>query len=223
MTRQAIAAAYENLGMTIVGSSLWFLIGFTPLFFFVGVLVRTWSLWLSLPFLLVVIFTFGPATVGVHALLEPLVWREDNPIGTTTREYFRGFRRYYWQSVGLVALNGLLVAILAVDIGFFATRSEFLMRSLAVIWLYILLFQLVVANFYFPFLIRQRLGPLAAVKKSALFVLDNPGISFAVSAEILVLFAVSVVLPVLLFVLFMGVAAFVQAYAFKAVMRRYQD
>lgn len=223
VTRQALAAAWEHLGTVMVGSSLWFLIGFTPLFFFMGVFFRTWSVWLSLPLLLVVIFTFGPATAGVHTLLEPLVWREENPIGTTIREYFKGFRRYYWKSVGLVGINGLLFVILVVDIGFFASQPGFLMRSLAVVWLYILLFQLVVANFYFPFLVRQKTTPLAAMKKSALFVLDNPGVSFAVALEVIVLFAVSVVVPVLLFIVFMGVAAFLQAFAFKTVMRRYED
>ncbi|MBE3575007.1 MAG: DUF624 domain-containing protein [Firmicutes bacterium] len=221
-TRAGFAAAYEHLGMVLVGSALWFVIGFTPLLFLAAVFYKSGSLVVSAPAVLLVLLTLGPATAGAYSLFEPLIWPEGYSAETSLRRFFQGFRRFYWKSVGLGALNALLLAIFLGDMAFFL-RSAGLSKALAVVFLYFVLFQVLMSNFYFSFLVHQKNSVLNVLKKSALVVLDNTWASLVLSLEVAILFILSLIIPPVLVVLFMGLAAFLQLHAFRMILDRYPD
>jgi hypothetical protein len=168
---QALRSFLGELAFLIVMSLLWFATG--GIMVVVAVLLgyplammgRQW--WLA-PLLLIPI---GPAM----AALAVVARRCAADLRVDHTFYMDGLRAYWRPALGLSALSMAVLALLLMNITFYASRSSGFVQGLSLIWGYVLLFWLSVQFYAYPVLVRmQKPRTLGALRTAVLGALANP-------------------------------------------------
>lgn len=143
------------------------------------------------------VVTAAPATLGV------------NQVANRMANYKRVDNSFFWESarsyVGrgwlLYAINLLVPVIIAVSIVFYLSATGWL-RFLAFICMWLLLFSLMIGQYFFPLFWQQDEPDIRLImRNAALLTLQNPLYSFLMLLFQLVLIAISVAITLPLFLL----------------------
>ncbi len=169
--------------------------------------------------LLVAAFIVGPVTMGLAALARVITRRQDPRLV----DFFHGFRRFYLRGTMLFAVNAVITMCWGANLVFWSSSgpggerlgqigSFALLSLLSYAMLYWVLMQL-----YCPaFIVREDIGVLRAVRRSALLVLGNIGYSAGVFAQLAII-AAAIALPFTVQVqLLMGVSVMLAGFLYVA-------
>jgi len=139
-------------------------------------------------------------------------------------------------SLALLAILAAVLALGGFNVYFYLkVLAAPAWRIIGIIWGYVMLLFAVAMLYSYPLLIEQRIGPFAAIKRSALLFLDNPGYTLGVAGA-LVLWTLIVVSPIFtpinilkgvtalaFFFIQAGIAALVANNALLELLRKYAN
>lgn len=209
---------YEYIGLVIIVSFLWFVVGLGPAVLTGAALIRQPGIPFLVTFAVAVMFFTSPATASVYSMTGKIVAREETKI----REFFTGFVRHFRRASLLGGLNLLILLILASDLLFALTNPNVVIRFLSGLWAYLALFWLMMLPFLFPLLVRRDRGILTTMKQAALIVLDNVVVALLLLIQTLLLAGTSVIFMAALFLLFIVSTGFLHNVALAEVLKRYE-
>ncbi len=212
--------SYDYLGMVLVGSSLYFVVGLAPAIVTLTAALQVPSLLTLLPFLGTVVFLTLPGFTALLAVSRQLVEGEDVP---ALRGLWRAFRTHFVKAAGLAGAECLILLILVADLLFFLQAGSPVVRALAGMWVWLLIFALTVTIWAPAVMVWLGKGVWYALRQSALIVLDNLVVTWIVVAVLAVLGIVSTVLGAPLLLLFGGMSAFLVTAAMEAILDRYRS
>lgn len=189
--RRGVGITYDYLGTSLLASFIVFLIGVGALAALLPLTARAGVL--QVPLLAAVLTPLAALLLGgVYRLADRMLSREDPSPLDLAWGALSGWRLL----LRLGAANLLLFGVLAANLYFYANLANPSARLLAVPFLYALGFQALTALYQPALVARQGIGPLKALRRSALLVLDNLLFSLALGA-----FALALLLLCLLTVL----------------------
>lgn len=168
---------YDHLGVILVISLIWTLFAGLGL---VGGQVVGMFLFRSLTPQLIALLSLLLAGVGLVVVGSPVTagvfLYTRNAAARQEPELFDlawGFRHALGRSVGLGALQAVGGLLLVGNCYFYVLQQWPVLVVLGAVFGYLLLFWLLACLYQWPLLLEQELSPVAAIKKSALLVLDN--------------------------------------------------
>ncbi len=220
--RDGFRQVNDRLGILIVFSAFWYVIGFLPAFFFFNVVLTLEKP--NIPAYLMIIgwtlLVLGPATASVYELTWRMLQRDD----PTFVDFFRAFRQHYRRGVAITAVALAILVVLVIDIIFFYNLRLTWLRLLVIPWSYFILFWAMAANYLFPLLVQQGVGLRKLLQRSALLALDNALVSLMLVVLVVLFWLVGMFLqhlPLLLF--FMGTVAMLHNVALEILLEKYRD
>ena len=214
---KSLKATYEHLGLAVVINVIWFFLWLSPMFLYAVSGLENITLFIIANMLSVVLF--GPATAGAYALLNKIV----NEGSTAISEYKGAFLKFFWRSLLLVLVCGLMFLFIILNIRVSLNSQVFLFQLIGGMWLYVLLFWCAMMQYVFPLLVQQNVGILTIIKRAALITLDNILLSLLILLASLVITFVSAFSMVLLVILWLSLIGLLQNFAFVQVLSKYDD
>ena len=218
--KEGLKLIYEYIGTVILISILWFTIGFAPMIF----VTVTGLGRIPLVFILAILatfFTLGPSTAGVHETLALILNRE---LFSFT-DFFSGFRKHYWRSVGLMTLNIVVWGILILNMYFYLTMFKapvLVIIATVSLTFYMLGFWALMNVWFFPLLVQRPRKVTAILKQAALLALDNLVVSWMITLMSVLVLVVSFFLRVGLVLFLIGGFATFQDLGFLKILDRYK-
>jgi uncharacterized membrane protein YesL len=176
--------------------------------------------------LLIPVVTFPPALAGLWSVANLVA--KGRAIGW--RDYFKAFRRYFLKAWGLALLNGLVGIILVANILFYAPANvpfeisptlsfwiQALFLGVAFVWLIVQLYPMAL-------LLEQEDQRLrVALRNAAVLFAANLGFTIVLALLLLVVAAVSMVLPPLWLLVTVALFAVVCNKAVLHLLERYRE
>lgn len=208
---------YDHMGLTMLISAVWCLVGLAPAAFTLWVLLQAPLLGAFLVFSLTAVGLFGPITAATYAVADAVIQGE--PVGF--RDFFRFFREHYLRAAGLTAALIVILSVLVVDLIFFTTLPYGWAGYVVFLWIYFIVFFGFMAGYAYPLAVRKRARLFPTLKTAFLLAADNLVVSVIVAVTALALGAASLYLqaPFLLFV--GGTLGFLHSVALDEVMKKY--
>ncbi len=220
---RAFRNMYDYMGLTMLLSSVWFLVGLVPPAF-AAYLVYLFSSATGMPHLgaymlfgLVSVGLFGPVTAATYAVTDAVIRREE--VGL--RDFFRFLREHYLRGASLTAALEFILAVLIVDIVFFASLPHAWAGYLVFLWLYFVVFFAFMASYAYPLAVRRKAGLFQTLKAAFLLAADNLVVSLLVALTALAFGAASLFLQAPFLLFFGGTIAFLHCVALDEVMKKY--
>lgn len=159
----------------------------------------------------------GPLAAAVYSFNMEIVKGEE----VRVREFFSHIRPHYKKSVFVSAVMGIVLGVLVIDLLFFLRAGTGWMQFLSVMWVYIILFWVLTAQFVFPVVVTRNPSVFQTIKMAALMALDNLVASFTVALAGVLVLAISIFLRVPLMLFLMGTWSFLHLYAYDELIQRY--
>jgi len=152
--------------------------------------------------LVIPVVTFPPALAGL--------WNTANLVtqgkAVGWRDYFDGFRRYFWKAWGLALLNVLVAIIVLTNIRFYVPGnapfeiSSTLSLWLRSLWVAVAFLWLIFQMYPLALLLEQEDQRLrTALRNAAVIFIANPGFTLVLALLLLIVAVISTLLPVLWF------------------------
>lgn len=201
-----IEALWDRLGLTVAASLIWTVLVAVPLAF--GFAAMQMAGVGGLLLLLILMLIGAPVQAGLFNMAHKVIYRDDPGIG----DIFSGFTTLLGPSLRLVAVNIIVMVVLARDALFFAgvlggTKPSLLQLALGMFCVYLIMAWLMVTMYQLPVMVSQKPlchkeGALPAIKKSVLLTMHNPGFTIGLFVVILgfsVLCALSVIGALILY------------------------
>ena len=187
---------------------------YDELFLFVA--INLLCVLLSIP-----LVTLAPALAGVHYVANHLA---HGRYTVTWRDFFVGFRQYFaksWQV--LLADLVLLVGIIA-NIEFYAGMTNEILRSISIVWLYLIAYWLALQIYLFPLLIEQKDKRLLLIFRNAIVLtIKHPLFTIILLVVILLLLLISVALALPVVLLSISLVAFLSNRAVLVLIWEYPE
>jgi uncharacterized membrane protein YesL len=145
----------------------------------IGLLVCANLLWLLLSLPLI---TAPAATAGLFQIAKRIADHEP----PTIRDFLEGFRAHFFPALRAGALTLAVGAVLWVNIDFYSHlrgRASLPGMLLAAVIVWIALFVLLIQAHLFPLIVGGERSTRAALRKSALLTLDNPGYTVGITVQ----------------------------------------
>jgi hypothetical protein len=214
---RALRSFFGELAFLIGMSLLWFVTGGLAV---ILVVLVGWPMalmngpWWLAPLLAIPV---GPAT----AALAVVARRCAVELRVTRAFYMDGLRIYWRSALALNAIGMGVLALLLMNIAFYATRSSGFVQGLALIWGYALLFWVSVLFYAYPVLVRmEKPTALGALRTAILGSLANP-----IFSVILVLIAaaftvVGMLTVILFFLTWPALLALLGEHSFRLFLER---
>ena len=207
ITKKSYKEIYQNISAVFIASIIWFLTAGIVLlanFIALNAILIGQPVWL-VPFLLLALITVGPATAGAFYLTN-IVVKYGN---VSVKDFFTGVKKYFFKSIALTFVLGLITVILFFDFNFFATSDTFWMQIVSAIWLYGLVFVSIVFTYSFPLMIElDKLDENNSIKNiikySALLSINEIKFTLFIYLQLLIYMVWSVGLVITLPTLFIG-------------------
>lgn len=215
--KRSFRSVYDYLGMTMVMSSIWFLIALMPTALTFLVMVQVPAINSFLLFALVSSLLLGPVTAATYGMASAMVQGEYVQV----RDYISRLRMYYKRSAQVTAAMLGVLAILVIDLVFFMHSGVAWMQYLSVLWVYFIVFWALVAQYVYVVLVRQDRKAWDVIKVSALLALDNVVASLIVALASALVVVVSLWMRVPLLLFLAGTLAFLHCTAFETVVAKY--
>jgi uncharacterized membrane protein YesL len=155
----------------------------------IGLLVLVNLLWLAL---CLPVITAPAATAGLFHLARKIADHE--PVGVP--DFFGGFRAHFFPALRAGALTLAIAAVLWVNVDFYSHlggRATVPGMLLAAVMIWIAAFVLLIQAHLFPLIAGGERRTRAALKKSALLTLDNPGFTIGITVQALSVGALCVI------------------------------
>lgn len=195
IVQRAVVTLYNEL-FTLIGLSLlWWATGGI----FVGLaVVFGWPLlgeggaWWLAPLLAV---PAGPASAALSVVARRCV----RDIHVDRSYYFDGFRTYWRQAVALSALGMIVLALLLLNLLFYLNQGTTMLRALAALCTYLILFWISVLFYVYPMLVGlEKPSVWGALRSAVLIAAANPLYSIVLVLLAGALTGFNVALPILL-------------------------
>lgn len=214
---QAFRTAYDAIGVVILANVVWCLVVLLPILA-VGIL-RVSSPYFVVGSLVLTLLLIGPATSGVHFMMNRLA----NGGETVIADFRQGFTRFFARGALLVLLNVLVAVILVVDLIWVLNSSHLAVRLLAGVFVYFIAFWLLVVQYVFPFLVEQNIGVIQVMKRAVLVAVDNLLVSALLAGAVVFLGVFSILTTAPFLLLFVSLAALIQNFALVETLRKYDS
>ena len=226
MMRKALQDVYDRLGLCVFCSIVWSVC---------LVFATAWAFGVVAPLGPVLAFVLGvalvgPMTLGLYEVAGQMALGED----VWAKDILRGARRHFAHGAVLFAANVVFLAAAGLAVYFYTTQlSGTIGKIIGLLWLYAAGMWLLGQLLCPAFIVRQGVGVLTAIKRSAVLVVDNIGYTFALAAQVgvvLMLIYVPVglmlkpVVPLSFMIFFLILPAFVAVVAMNVyddLMRKY--
>ena len=226
MMRKALQDIYDHLGICVLFSIIWSVC---------LVFATAWAFGVVSPLGPVLAFVLGvvlvgPMTLGLYEVAGQMASEED----VWPRDLLRGARRHFVCGAALLAANVVFLAAAGLAVYFYTTQlGGAVGKIIGLLWLYAAGMWLLGQLLCPAFIVRQGVGVLTAIKRSAVLVVDNIGYTFALAAQVgvvLMLIYVPVglmlkpVVPLSFMIFFLILPAFVAVVAMNVyddLMRKY--
>ncbi len=176
--------------------------------------------------LVIPVVTFPPALAGL--------WNVANLVagGRTIgwRDYFEGFRRYFWKAWGLALLNILVAVVVLTNFWFYAPgNAPFEINPTVILWIRAFFVAaaflwLVVQMYPMALLLEQEDQRLRmALRNGAVLFIANPGFTIVLALLLLVVAVISTFFPVLWFLITLVLFAVVCNKAVLHLLKSYRE
>ena len=215
----AMRGAYEHLGMVLFCSFVWFALAFMPTTFSISFARQVPCVLTFLVVFFAVILLASPVTAAVCSVARALVDKEEPGVG----ELWRRFGVHYWLTVKASAAMLIVLFVLVVDIVFFLSSSIRVVQWIAVPWLYLLLFWMLMTTYIFPLIAHEQVGLFKLLKRAALLALDNLVMTIIVLLEVFLIASVSWLLLFPVIILLGGLLALLLVTALAEVLQKYKE
>ncbi|MCX6031385.1 MAG: DUF624 domain-containing protein [Chloroflexi bacterium] len=214
---RAIVSFYNELFFLIGMSLLWWLTGGI---FVAAALVLGWPLamvggpWWLAPLLAI---PAGPATAALTHVARRVA-REER----VDRSFFwEGFRLYWRKALALNAISMVILALLCLNLLFYARLTSSFLQALSFLWLYLIVFWLSAQLYLFPMLIALKEPRIwAALRTTAVIAFANPIFSILLLILALALTALCVVLAILVPLAWPALMVLLGEHALKLLLER---
>jgi uncharacterized membrane protein YesL len=222
--RQAFRSSYQQFGLTVTLSAIWFLFAAIPtlyMLYFVLVVMAGGKLTIFLPLILLWVtatFLYGPVTAMVFSVARDMIDGSE----VTLRSLWQGFTQHYKTAAKVTGAMALIIIILAVDVIVYLQSPSTLRVFLTVFLLYLMVFWCLMSAYIYPLIVHKYKSVLQTLKQAALLMLDNVLITLTVALEVLIIgFAcIFFILPV---PAFLGcIIALMHTAAFKTILMKYE-
>jgi uncharacterized membrane protein YesL len=223
--RLGLRDTYDYLGALMLLTFAWTMLAFAGV---VGGQAVGLTLFGALPPTLAVVLAVACALLGLVLVGSPVtagVFRyARNAAARQEPELYDlawGFRTVWRSSLGLGAIQAFGALLLAGNCYFYVSQRHPVVVVIGAVFGYVLAFWLLACLYQWPLLAEQQLTPIAAVKKSALLVLDNFGFTLSLA---LLLAVVSVALWLTVIggaLLWAGAVAMFLTQATRELLRKY--
>lgn len=210
---------YDFLGITILISALWAVLGFAPLFFFVNVAALSPNLVTILIPIVLLIFWTVPLTSAAYSMTASLMDKDE----VWMRDFFRRIGPYYKKSLGASAVAGTVLIILVIDVIYFSGAESPFLRWLAVFWYYLIAFWFFALQYLFPLIVQMQDGVWKTLKKAVLIAMDNVIVSVLLFIVGVAFAYMSVLLYMPFILLFMGCLSTMHNIALVEILKKYDD
>ena len=176
--------------------------------------------------LLLPVVTFPPALAGLWSVANLVVQGK----GIAWSDYFGGFRRYFKKALGLALINILVLATLLINIYFYVPGnapfkiSENLSFLIRAFWVSATFLWLALQMYPLALLIEQEDQRLrVALRNAAVLLFAHPGFSLVLVVLILIVSAISVVIPALWVLVTLGFLAVLCNKAVRHLLEPYRE
>jgi hypothetical protein len=170
--------------------------------------------WWLAPLLVIPI---GPAT----AALAVVARRVAVELRVERTFYFDALRTYWRPALGLSAIGMAVLALLLMNITFYASRPSGFVQGLTLIWGYVLLFWLSVQFYAYPILVRmEKPRALGALRTAVLGALANPLFSIILVLIAAVFTVLGVLTVIFFFLVWPALMALLGEHAFRLFLAR---
>jgi uncharacterized membrane protein YesL len=218
-------AAYDHLGIVLLGSLLWF--GLAGLLFLggAGLVSLAVSQQTAGAVLLSMLGGLVAAGIGTGPLTAALI---DHARRSITHdepywwELLTNVPRLWRRGLALACLHGAVTLVLLVDAAYFLAQEKALWRPVGMLFLYPLLFWWASALLQWPLAVARTEESLwQIVKKSALLLLDNLGYMTVLASVIALITVVCLVTQIGFIFFWAGAIAFLQTTALRELLPKY--
>jgi uncharacterized membrane protein YesL len=166
------------------------------------------------------VVTAPPALAALHNLGFHLATEKRIEIG----QFWEGFRAFFVDSWKLAGLNLLVFAILGVDIWFYLGRMRGAWQVLGYVGIWMFLIWAVAQLYTFPLLVRQAERNFGRMLKNAvLLTLAHPIFSLTVAVLLILLLALSVVIPIFFILIGLAFVAVLSAHTLRRGIERVEE
>ena len=219
-----VKETYSHLGLSAFHSLLWTLMQVPFWLVILSVLQKpdpkTPTPWL---FIIVVAmltggFLAGPANAAM--LYVARLVREDE---ARIRDFFIGFKKYYWRTAAVYSSFVCLICLLLADIALAARIKSILVLLSLLLALYALIFLFMLSSHLFPLLVLQKNTFRKVWRKAALLTLDNGFLSFLYAVLMTACFVLSCLLPIIVVLFFPAAAAHISLGFFETLLSKYDE
>jgi uncharacterized membrane protein YesL len=176
--------------------------------------------------LVIPVVTFPPALAGLWHTANRLT----NEKSIHWRDYFEGFRRYFWKAWGLALLNILVAAVVFTNISFYTPgNTPFEINPTLSIWirglfLGIVFLWLIIQMYLMALLLEQQDQRLrVALRNAAVLAVANPGFTLVLALLLLIVAVISTLFPVLWFAITLALFAVVCNKAVLHLLEPYRE
>jgi uncharacterized membrane protein YesL len=224
--RLGLRDTYDYLGALLLISFVWTMLGVFGVVAGQAVGVALFGafpptlamlLWIACS-LLGSVLVGSPVTAGVFRYARNAAARQEPEL----YDLAWGFRSAWRSSLGLGAIQAFGTLMLAGNCCFYVLQRHPVAVVIGAVFGYVIAFWLLACLFQWPLLVEQQLTPIAAVKKSALLVLDNFGFTLGLG---LLLAALSAALWLSILggaLLWAGAASMFLTQAARELLRKYR-
>lgn len=195
--RAAASELFFDLPRMVLLNLMWFLTALPALFLAFGIaqLLSGLSSWRELvlniwivPAVALTLALAGPGTAAIYFVTNRLANGELLEIS----RFWPAFRAFFWRGWGLAALDVGAAALLLLNVAFYWSLEGVPVKVLSLIFAYLLLIWLAIQGYLFGFLVHLDQGVFRAVRNSLFMVIDNLGLTLAMTVINLLLLLVSV-------------------------------
>ncbi len=159
----------------------------------------------------------GPAS----AALAVVARRCAADLRVTRTLYFDGLRTYWRPALGLSAIGMVVLALLLMNITFYASRPNGFVQGLTFIWGYVLLFWLSVQFYAYPVLVRmEKPRTLGALRTAVLGALANPLFSILLVLIAAAFTALTALTMIFFFLIWPALMTLLGEHSFKLFLAR---
>lgn len=216
LLRKWLASCYEYLGLVLVLSLVAFGVTLSCLAL-VNSLARTNLVLGFVSGSALYAFLYAPLGAGVCYSARKILTRDD-PVAL---DFLHGFRELFTPALRLGLARMLIYTLLITNVWFYLSRPNIVLKTLGILFLYLLLIWIVSTIYHGPMLVEQRPGALQVVKRSLLLVLDNLGFTFGLFSVIILLALFCAVTVLGLPLLSFGMMSVLQVVAVRALFVKY--
>ena len=135
--------------------------------------------------------------------------------------YLDGLRTYWRPALGLSAIGMAVLALLLMNITFYASRPNGFMQGLTLIWGYLLVFWLSVQLYAYPVLVRmEKPRALGALRTAVLGALANPLFSLVLVLIAAIFTVLGILTIIFFFLIWPALMALLGEHSFRLFLAR---